>query len=186
MGRETQSPPLQARSPASGQSSGRGLLLGCRLVTRQVAAPSQSVWDVLADGWFYAAWVVGASRVRDVDSAWPATGSRVHHSFGVWPAVLNDISEVLECDPGRLLVIKAQGRPAGAALVRLTISPDGPGSCTVGIVEDAVAGPGRAVPQVVRQSLIVPRNTEALRRLGLIAQGRRGQSDVGAPAGRPA
>jgi len=33
------------------------------------------------------------------------------------------------------------------------------------------AGPGRIVPRQARQLLIVPRNTETLRRLGLIAEG---------------
>ena len=34
---------------------------------RSVDAPAEAVWDVLADGWQYATWVVGASRVRAVD-----------------------------------------------------------------------------------------------------------------------
>ena len=38
-------------------------------VTRTVDAPAEAVWAVLADGWLYASWVVGASRVREVDPA---------------------------------------------------------------------------------------------------------------------
>jgi hypothetical protein len=40
------------------------------------------------------------------------------------------------------------------------------------MVEDITAGPGRIVPRPARQLLIIPRNTETLRRLGLIAEGR--------------
>ena len=60
------------RRPPSTAPRGRGpdmdqLGKGVVTVTREVDAPAQAVWDVLADGWFYATWVVGASRVRGVD-----------------------------------------------------------------------------------------------------------------------
>ena len=45
-------------------------------VSRSVAAPAEAVWAVLADGWQYATWVVGASRVRAVDAGWPRAGTR--------------------------------------------------------------------------------------------------------------
>ena len=35
--------------------------------TRAVDATPDQVWQVLADGWLYPLWVVGASRMRDVD-----------------------------------------------------------------------------------------------------------------------
>ena len=50
---------------------------GVITVTRDVDAPGQAVWDVLADGWSYATWVVGASRVRDVDEGF-AVSERGH------------------------------------------------------------------------------------------------------------
>ncbi|MDQ6715529.1 MAG: SRPBCC family protein, partial [Actinomycetota bacterium] len=59
-------------------------------VARRIEAPPGAVWAVLADGWLYATWVVGASRVRDVDLDWPTEGSRIHHSLGSWPALLSD------------------------------------------------------------------------------------------------
>ena len=34
------------------------------------------VFDVLANGWVYPSWVVGASRMRDVDEGWPRPGTR--------------------------------------------------------------------------------------------------------------
>ena len=141
-------------------------------VSRAVAAPAEAVWAVLADGWFYATWVVGASRVRAVDDAWPQPGSRLHHSFGPWPAVISDATVVEEAQEPHHLVLTAKGWPMGEARVSIEVVPDGPGSCTVSLAEDATSGPGRIVPMPVRQAMILPRNREALRRLAYIAEGR--------------
>jgi hypothetical protein len=116
--------------------------------------------------------VVGASRIRDVDQQWPQTGSRLHHSFGVWPLLIDDHTEVLSCDPGRELLLKARGWPAGEARVRIKVSAAGTHGSVVSIAEDATGGPGRLIPRPARQLLITPRNTEALRRLALMAEGR--------------
>lgn len=145
---------------------------GVVTVTRQFGAPAQAVWDVLADGWFYATWVVGASRVRDVDKGWPAEGTRIHHSFGLWPAVVSDTTHVLRSIEPTELVLRAKGWPAGEAKVVLTVTPQGAERCTVAMSEDAVTGPGTLVPRPVRQLAIGPRNVEALRRLAYLAEGR--------------
>jgi uncharacterized protein YndB with AHSA1/START domain len=145
---------------------------GVVTVTRQFGAPAQAVWDVLADGWFYATWVVGASRVRDVDQGWPAEGARLHHSFGVWPAVVSDTTHVLRSIGPSELVLQAKGWPAGEAEVVITLTPSGADSCTVAMAEDAVRGPGTLVPRPVRQLAIGRRNVEALRRLAYLAEGR--------------
>jgi uncharacterized protein YndB with AHSA1/START domain len=145
---------------------------GVITVTRDVEAPAQAVWDVLADGWFYATWVVGASRVRDVDQEWPAEGARIHHSVGVWPTVISDTTHVLSVTEPTELVLKARGWPAGEAKVVLTVIARSDQSCTVAIAEDAVSGPGSLLPRPLRQLAIGPRNVEALRRLAYLAEGR--------------
>jgi uncharacterized protein YndB with AHSA1/START domain len=146
---------------------------GVVTVTRTVDAPAQAVWDVLADGWFYATWVVGASRVRDVDLSWPAEGARIHHSFGVWPALISDTTHVLRSNAPTELALLAKGWPAGEAEVLITVTPDGQDSCTVAMAEDAVNGPGTLLPRPLRQLAIGPRNVEALRRLAYMDEGRR-------------
>ena len=148
---------------------------GVVTVTREFDAPAQAVWDVLADGWFYATWVVGASRVRGVDEGWPAVGTRIHHSFGVWPAVVSDTTHVLRSVPPTELVLRAKGWPAGEAEVVITVTPAGGESCTVAMTEDAVTGPGTLMPRPLRQLAIGPRNVEALRRLAYLAEGRHRQ-----------
>ena len=120
---------------------------GRAVITRRVHAPADVVWAVLADGWLYANWVVGASRIRDVEPDWPRPGSRLHHSFGVWPALIDDHTQVLTADPGRTLVLKARGWPAGEARVRIQVTANGPDSSTIIITEDAIAGPGRLLPR---------------------------------------
>lgn len=144
---------------------------GAVTISRSVDAPAEAVWKVLADGWLYPLWVVGAARMRDVDPHWPAVGSELHHSVGNWPVLLDDRTEVLEVDPGRMLRLKARGWPAGAAYVVIEIESLGSRS-RVHIREDACEGPGLLVPKPLRQLAIAPRNKEALRRLALLAQGR--------------
>ena len=92
---------------------------------RTIRALPDQVWDVLADGWLYPVWVVGATRMRDVDRTWPAVGSRLHHSAGVWPVVVSDSTEVLENRPGSLLRLRARGWPIGEAEVTLTLTAQG-------------------------------------------------------------
>ena len=145
---------------------------GKPVVSRTVAAPAEVVWSVLADGWLYATWVVGASRIRDVERDWPAQGSNIHHSVGLWPLLIDDSTEVLRSVPNRELVLKARGWPIGEAHIAITLTPERAEHTTVSITEDATAGPGRIIPVQVRQLAIGPRNVETLRRLALIAEGR--------------
>lgn len=138
---------------------------------RVVHASPEDVWAVLADGWLYPLWVVGATRMRAVDAAWPAVGAHLHHSVGVWPAVLDDSTEVLEATAPAHLKLRARGWPAGEAEVELHLAPHAEGT-EVTIHEDAVSGPGRLVPGPVRHAKLAIRNRETLRRLAFIAEGR--------------
>ncbi|MEO6019869.1 MAG: SRPBCC family protein [Knoellia sp.] len=145
---------------------------GVATISREVAAPREAVWDVLADGWLYPTWVVGASRVRSVDQEWPAVGACIRHSVGLWPALINDRTEVLHMSALVELTLKARAWPAGDAHVVITISPRGENACTVHIEEDAASGPGALIPQPLRQLGIGQRNTETLTRLAFLAEGR--------------
>lgn len=140
-------------------------------IQRTVDAPADAVWAVFADGWLYANWVVGASRVRQVDDTWPSPGSRIHHSFGVWPAVIDDTTEVLDSSLGQRLELTARGWPLGEARVLLSLRADGM-QTVVTLEEDVIAGPGRLLPVALRQLVIAPRNAETLQRLAMLAEGR--------------
>ena len=117
--------------------------------SRPIAATSEQVWSVLADGWLYPLFVVGAARMRNVDDTWPAVGSRLHHSVGVWPLLINDTTEVLEVEEGRRILLLARGWPAGQAHVEISLEPDGQ-STVVTIVEQATAGPGALIPKPIQ------------------------------------
>lgn len=138
---------------------------------RLVTVPPEQVWEVLADGWMYPLWVVGAARMREVDDTWPAPGSKLHHSVGLWPALIDDETVVRACEPGRMLRLRARGWPAGEADVVITLTPQD-GGTLVEIEEDAVKGPGRLMPKPVRAPLIAWRNVESLRRLAHVAERR--------------
>jgi hypothetical protein len=133
------------------------------------ATPDQ-VFTVLADGWLFPSWVVGASRIRDVDTSWPAVDAKLHHSFGVWPLVIDDTTSITEWDPPRHAKLRARGWPIGEADVTLDITPHGNG-CDVEMQEDAAEGPGRYVAKPIRDIGLLIRNREALQRLAWLAEG---------------
>ncbi len=145
-------------------------------VSRRSTASPQDIWAILSDGWQYASWVVGASRIRAAQGAWPATGSRIFHSVGSWPLMLSDDTEVIDSIPGRLIRLKARTRPFGQAVVEVEVTPQEQGS-RIEIREDAAEGPARFIPQPVRQAMIAPRNTESVKRLALLAE--RKQEPIG-------
>ncbi len=128
------------------------------------------VFDVLADGWLYPSWVVGASRMREVDAEWPLPGSTIHHSFGVWPMLLNDRTSMLEWDPPRHALMKARSWPIGEAHVTIDVRESG-GISNVRMIEDVIAGPARFVPRPARDAAIHARNSETLGRLANLAEG---------------
>lgn len=140
--------------------------------TQHINATPDTVWDVLTDGWLYPLWVVGASRMRDVDEDWPQVGARLHHSVGSWPVLVDDHTEVKSVDPGRSLVLHARAWPAGTAEVRIELEADGAGGTQLTMWEDAVHGPGVLMPRPARALGLQWRNKEALRRLALLCEGR--------------
>lgn len=144
-------------------------------VTRRFDCPPEAVFDVLADGWLFVAWVVGAARCRDVERSWPAEGARIHHSFGVWPVLIDDTTTSLEWSAPRRAVFQARGWPLGEARVAIEVKPSGGGS-VVRITEYPTHGPGRLV-RALLEPLIWIRNVETLRRLREIAEGRRRTGD---------
>lgn len=151
-------------------------------VTRDIAAPRQRVWELLADGWTYAQWVVGNSRMRAVDDDWPAPRSRILHSVGVWPMVIDDETVVLSCVPQRELVLLARLGPLGSARITLRLgdlaedgsgdSAEGGPGCRIEMAEVVVGGPARFVPSRMQLLGIWPRNRECMWRLAGLAERR--------------
>lgn len=139
--------------------------------SRLVDASPAQVWDVLSDGWLYPVWVVGAARMREVSGNWPAVGAKLHHSVGMWPVMLDDDTEVLDSSVGRRLRLKARAFPAGAAEVEIRLAAEGTRT-RVTITEQVVEGPARLVPAPVESAALKWRNTETLKRLAYVVEGR--------------
>ena len=138
---------------------------------RMMHASPDEVWSILADGWLYPLWVVGASRMREVDDHWPEAGARLHHSVGSWPLLVDDVTEVMDMTPMASLSLKAKARPTGVAEVRITLDPVGAETRVV-IEEDMIAGPARLLPKPLRDLPLGWRNVETLRRLAFLAERR--------------
>jgi hypothetical protein len=132
---------------------------------RIIKSTPEQITAVLADGWNYADWVVGAVHVRDVDATWPAPGSKVHHRIGAWPLTINDNTEVTAYQPDRSLTLRARLRPFGEATVRLTWQPDNTGGCRVRMEEQFVGGPALGLRNQLGDVVLHARNTESLKRL---------------------
>lgn len=145
------------------------------VTTARVDAPAERVWAVLADGWSYPGWVVGASHMRAVDASWPAPGAQLHHAVGAWPLVVRDTTQVLAVQPGRRLLLRARGWPVGEADVELTLTPasagdDPAGATQVLMREEPVSGPFHRLRNPAFDWLIHRRNLESLGRLRALAQ----------------
>jgi len=128
------------------------------------------VWEVLANGWTYPVWVVGASRMRAVGADWPAVGAELHHSLGAWPLLIDDTTTVLESRSGRELKLRGRGWPTGEVEVQLLLTPTADGGCEITMREEVAAGPAQLLPVPLRHVLMGPRNNESLRRLAYLSE----------------
>lgn len=142
--------------------------------TRMMRCTPEDVFAVLADGWSYANWVVGAARIRNVDAGWPAVGAQIHHSVGAWPLLLDDTTQVEEVDAPHRLQIRVRAWPTGEGRVTIHCREVDDG-CEVVIEERAVTGPARLLPRPLQDVMLHPRNVEALKRLALVAEERAGR-----------
>ena len=139
------------------------------VVERRIERPCEAVFQVLADGWVYSGWVVGASTIRHVDAHWPQPGAQIHHAVGIWPLVVEDISRAVSAEPPHRLVLQAFAWPFGEARIVLELHPLEDGACLVRMSEDVSTGTGRLLPYPLRRLVLQPRNRECLRRLDLLS-----------------
>lgn len=145
-------------------------------VKLHVPATPDEVFAVLADGWSYAGWVVGASHIRQVDTGWPRVGTRIHHSLGAWPVQVKDTSTARAGEPGRFLELDAGLWPLGQARIRLELT-EVAGGTDVLMAEEITKGPLSLLPKPAQALFLAPRNRESLRRLAALAVRRENGAD---------
>ena len=141
---------------------------------RRARCSAEDVFRVLSDGWSYAAWVVGAARVRAVSDDWPMEGATIHHSVGLWPVVLDDTTTVVACTPPHHLLLRGRAWPAGEADIDITVTDDegDTAGCLITMREAAVRGPATLLPKPIENVSLHVRNIETLKRLVPLAERR--------------
>jgi uncharacterized protein YndB with AHSA1/START domain len=140
------------------------------VVRRRTTAPPDAVFAVLADGWRYADWVVGAKRIRHVDDAWPAPGSRFHHKVGLGPVEIKDSSVSEAVDPDHAISLRVRAWPAGTARVRIVLESTPDGGTEIVFEERPLEGLARSLDNPLLRAVLTLRNVESLRRLARIAE----------------
>ncbi|MCO8127881.1 SRPBCC family protein [Acidimicrobiia bacterium EGI L10123] len=126
--------------------------------------PPEAVFEHLLTPWEYPKWLLGASKMRDVDDHWPSVGSRFHHTVGFGPLKVDDTSEILECDPPRRLVLKVKATPIVQGIVTFTLVPTPQGGTVLTLQEEPAVRAGG----LLRPALDPPthvRNERSLKQL---------------------
>lgn len=137
--------------------------------SRMIGATAEEIFQVLADGWSYGGWVVGAAHTRDVDPDWPVVGSRLYHRVGPWPLSVDDSTTVVAMEPGRLLEPDARAWLAGSAWIRMTLEPLDADRTLVRMEECLTSPLAGRVPRILQDLILVPRNRQCLARLDDLA-----------------
>jgi hypothetical protein len=123
-----------------------------------------AIFSVLRDGWSYARWVVGTSKIRAVDDGWPQPGARLHFRLGRGPLSKDDETRSMRLVDGSELELEAVGRPLGTARVDFRVDAVRDGSL-VTIIEHPTKGPLATLHNPGFELLVYLRNVETLRRL---------------------
>jgi uncharacterized protein YndB with AHSA1/START domain len=135
----------------------------------RIPASRDQVFGVLTDPTTYPQWLIGAERIRAVDSDWPDPGSSFHHQVGAGPFHVRDRTRVLSITPHAELVLEARAGHFGRAQVTFELS-EVDGGTEVHLVEEPSAGPAgwawKSITRVLLWAGIRVRNDISLRRLG--------------------
>jgi uncharacterized protein YndB with AHSA1/START domain len=137
-----------------------------------VAAVPEKVWEVLADAGAYDEWVVGTKNIAGFDENWPEPGAELEYELGLGPLNVADRTIVLESDPPRTLVLRAEFRHLGAFMIRLELEALGAGT-RVTMEESPAEGVLDATHTRVSDAALTFRNDVALDRLRALAEARR-------------
>jgi uncharacterized protein YndB with AHSA1/START domain len=136
----------------------------------RIAASREVVFAVLADPERYADWILGTSETSGANGDWPAEGSSLRYRAGIGPIALSDVTEVIESDPPRRLLLRARMRPFGETAIELELEPEDTGTRLV-MTEEPVEGLVDATHNAVTDAVLSKRNELTLERLRSLVEG---------------
>jgi uncharacterized protein YndB with AHSA1/START domain len=137
-------------------------------VHQSIDAPRDEVFNTLSDPRTYPDWLVGAQRIRDVDSDFPAPGSKFDHSVGPTPELTaDDDTKAVEVQGHRRLVLEVHVGPVQGE-VEFTLKKRGDDRTEVRMRERPI-GPAVALTPVLRP-VLAARNHTSLRNLAKLIE----------------
>ena len=131
------------------------------VVSCEMQASAETVFEALVDPTTYPDWLVGAQQIRAVDDAWSRPGARFHHRVGlVGPLTIADSTKVLEVEAPRRLTLEVRARPLGRG--RATFLVQGPDEGPVTVELDEVPLGLLSILRPLLDPLTVVRNKRSL------------------------
>jgi hypothetical protein len=141
------------------------------VVNALVGRRPEQVWDVLADGYAYADWVVGTTEIRAVDDGWPAVGTSIHYTVGRGPLALRGRTTVRQAEKGRRLGLEADAGLLGAARIVIELDEWGDGTVIV-MDEHPLRGPVYWLHSAVSETLLLLRGRPMVNQLARVVERR--------------
>jgi uncharacterized protein YndB with AHSA1/START domain len=138
-------------------------------VSIEMAAPREAVWRVLATPETYGEWVVGTKAIVRADADWPKEGTALEYELGVGLLTVGDRTVVVEVDPPRLLVLRAELKRLGSAIIRIELEERGRATL-VSMDEAPVEGLVDSLHTSISDAALAKRNEVALERLRRLAE----------------
>lgn len=141
------------------------------IVNVLVRRPPERVWEVLADGFAYADWVVGTREIRAVDDAWPAVGTSIHYTVGLGPLSFRGHTTVRMLQEGRALGLEADASPLGSARIMIELLPWGEDTVVL-VDEHPLRGPGYELHNAFSDALLLIRGRPMVKNLARLVERR--------------
>lgn len=135
-----------------------------------IGVAPERVFAVLSEPRSFARWVVGSREIRRADPGWPNVGTAFDHRVGIWRFTLADNSEVVQCEPPRLLKMLVKARPFSLAFVTLNLKASN-GGTQLSMDEFAADARSRLFFNSLTDPLVHLRNGASLRRLKALSEG---------------
>ena len=152
-------------------SVARGTAYSMAILNVLVRRPPERVWEVLADGFAYAQWVVGTQEIRSVDQGWPAVGTSIHYTLGVGPLSFRGRTTSRVLEEGRRLGLEADASSLGTARIMIELLAWGEDTVVL-LDEHPLRGPGYRLHNAFSDALLLLRGRPMVKNLARLVESR--------------